>query len=263
MNHLTCQICLKQFSKVSNLQTHRKTSKCSHLDRCPQCKCVFINSDNHTIHCSHTLLQKIAQLESDNERYILQITTLQNKMENMTHERLDEIQQQMKELSKKMDEKKEPVINIHNNYNIKIQNLQNLNTERFQEFAEFLTIDHIKKGAHGYAEYAITYPLSDRLVCTDFSRRKLKYKTDEGDVKTDINLNSLSKDLFKSIDGRNKELIFQYAQEYIEPIKDSEEKMNAYVKFMNYISLIRDGSQGIQHDLYSDFVKQICSLSNL
>ena len=262
MNQIICQVCKKQFAKIYNLQKHRKTSKCSHLDRCPKCKCVFINSDEHISHCSHTLKKKITQLELDNKRYILQITTLQKKIENMTHERLDEIQEQMKELSKKMDEKKEPIINIQNNYNIKIQNLQNLNTERFQEFAEFLTIDHIKKGVYGYAEYAISYPLSDRIVCTDFSRRKLKYKTDEGEVKTDINLNTLSKDLFKSIDCRNKELIFQYAQEYIEPIKDPEEKMNAYVKFMNYISLIRDGSEGIQHELFPDFVKQICSLSN-
>jgi len=224
---------------------------------------LFFENDNHTPSCSDTLVKKIAQLEGDNERYISQIRTLQDKMENMTHERLDELQKQMKELSKKMDEKKEPVINIHNtNYNIKIQNLQNLNTDRFEEYAEFLTIDHIKKGAHGYAEYAISYPLSERILCTDFSRRKLKYKTDDGEIKSDINLITLSKDLFRSIDGRNKELIFKYAKDYIEPIQDSEEKMNAYVKFMNYISLIRDGSQGIQHQMYPDFVKQICSMSS-
>ena len=259
---MICQICNKKFSRMSNLYKHQRVTKCSNATQCETCKMYYVSLSKHYPDCMSFLKKENQELRVDNERHILQITTLQTKMENMTHERLDEIQQQMKELSKKMDEKKEPVINIQNNYNIKIQNLQNLNTERFQEFAEFLTIDHIKKGAHGYAEYAITYPLSDRLVCTDFSRRKLKYKTDEGEVKTDINLNTLSKDLFKSIDGRNKELIFQYAREFIEPIKDSEEKMNAYVKFMNYISLIRDGSEGIQHELFPDFVKQICSLSN-
>lgn len=68
--------------------------------------------------------------------------------------------------------------------------------------------------------------------------------------------------MFKSINLRNKELIFEHAREYIETLEDPEEKMNAYVKFMNYISLIRDGSQGIPHELYTDFVKQICTLSN-
>jgi hypothetical protein len=77
-----------------------------------------------------------------------------------------------------------------------------------------------------------------------------------------VNLNALSKDLFSSINIRNKELIFEYARENIDNIEDPEEKMLAYSKLMNYISLIRDGSQGIQHDLYPDFVKQVCTLSN-
>ena len=262
---MICQICNKNFSRISNLNKHQRTSKCSNATQCEFCKMPYVTVSKHYPHCVSFLKKENEQLRSDNERYISQIRTLQDKMENMTHERLDELQKQMKELSKKMDEKKESVININNintNYNIKIQNLQNLNTGRFEEYAEFLTIDHIKKGAHGYAEYAISYPLSERILCTDFSRRKLKYKTDDGVIKSDINLITLSKDLFRSIDGRNKELIFQYAKEYIEPIQDSEEKMNAYVKFMNYISLIRDGSQGIQHQMYPDFVKQICSMSN-
>jgi hypothetical protein len=188
---------------------------------------------------------------------------LQEKIDNTTHESLDELKQQIKELTKKVEEK--PVIQIHNTHNhnnIKIQNLQVLNTSEFGTFAEFLTIDHIKKGPYGYAEYAINYPLNNKIVCTDFSRRKLKYKTTDGDVKNDINMLSLSKDFFKSINLRNKELIFDYAREYIETLDDPEEKMNAYVQFMNYISLIRDGSQGIHHELYTDFVKQICTLSN-
>ena len=190
-----CQICKKQFSKVSNLNKHRKTSKCSHLNKCPQCDCLFLDVNEHTLKCSHTLIKKVAQLEADNERYILQIIKLQDRMD-----RLDEIQEQMKELSKKIDEKEPPVIHIHNNNYNQIQNLNIIKPNEFDSFSEFLTIDHIKKGVYGYAEYAITYPLSNKILCTDFSRRKLKYKTDEGELKTDINFNTLSKDLFKSID---------------------------------------------------------------
>ena len=260
---MICQICNKKFPTISSLNRHQRTSKCSTASQCDTCKMLYVNLSKHYPDCVSFLKKENEVLRGDNERYILQITMLQDKMENMTHDRLDEIQEQMKELSKKMDEKQEPpVIHIHNNNYNQIQNLNIMKPNDFDSFSEFLTIDHIKKGPFGYAEYAITYPLSNKILCTDFSRRKLKYKTDEGEVKTDINLNTLSKDLFKSIDDRNKELIFQYAQEYIEPIKNSEEKMNAYVKFMNYISLIRDGSQGIHHDLYPDFVKQICSLSN-
>jgi hypothetical protein len=255
---MNCQICNKHFSRMSNLYKHQRTSKCSNATQCQNCHMHYVSLTKHYPDCVIALRNEITQLKLDNERYLSRIMILQNKVENN-----EELHQQMKELTKKVEEKKqEQVIHIHNHNNIKIQNLQILNTNEFDTFSEFLTIDHIKKGAYGYAEYAINYPLNNKIVCTDFSRRKLKYKSDDGEVKNDINLISLSKDLFKSINLRNKELIFEYAREYIETLNDPEEKMNAYVKFMNYISLIRDGSQGIHHELYTDFVKQICTLSN-
>jgi hypothetical protein len=197
-------------------------------------------------------------LRADNERYSLEN---KNEISNMTHERLDELQQQMKNLTKIVEEKNQSqVIHNHHHNHIKIQNLQVINREDFDTFTEFLTIDHIKKGATGYAEYAITYPLNNKVLCTDFSRRKLKYKTDDGCVKSDINMISLSKELFQSISVRNKELIYEYAREYIESMEDPEKKMHAYGTFLNYIYLIRDG---VHHELYPDFVKKICNLSTL
>lgn len=278
---MNCPICNKQFSRLSNLNKHQKTSKCSNMNKCSKCNQFFIiNIEDHIPTCSDTLLKTISELQATNERYVSKITTLQDKIEkmmydqnfsqitilqenikNMTHESFTELKQQVQELTKKVEAKNQKQeIHIHNNINI--DNLQIINTNDFDSFSEFLTIDHIKKGAYGYAEYAINYPLNNKIVCTDFSRRKLKYKTDSGKVKNDINLISLSKDLFKSIHIRNKELIFAYGREYIETIKDPEEKMNAYCKFMNYFSLIKDGSQGIHHELYTDFVKQICTMSN-
>lgn len=238
---MNCQICHKEFSTVYNRNKHQRVSKCSNAIQCENCNIHYVNVTKHLPDCVAFLKKRNTELEN-------KIVEL---MENMTHERLDELQQQMKELTKKVEEKSQAQVNHIN-----------INRADFDAFTEYLTIDHIKKGASGYAEYAISYPLNNKILCTDFSRRKVKYKTEEGEVKNDINLNSISKDLFKSINVRNKELIYQYALEYIEPIEDSEEKMNAYVKFMKYISLIKEGSQGVQHELYPDFVKQICTLSN-
>jgi len=257
---MNCEICNKQFSTVYNRNKHQRTTKCSNSTRCKNCNMLYSSITKHYPDCIETLQNEIKQLKLDNERYISRITTLQDKIENQN---ITELKQQIQELTKKIEENNQKqVIHIHNHNNIKIDNLQIVNTNDFDTFSEFLTIDHIKKGAYGYAEYAINYPLNNKIVCTDFSRRKLKYKTNNGEVKNDINLISLSKDLFKSIHIRNKELIFDYAREYIETLKDPEEKMNAYCKFMNYISLIKDGSQGIHHELYTDFVKQICTMSN-
>ena len=206
---MNCPICEKQFSRISNLNRHKKTSKCSKVNKCIKCnQCFIIDMEDHIPLCSHTLLKTIRDLQDTNERYISKITILQDKIATMAQEKienksLDELKRQITELSKKVEEKQ--VIHVHNhNNNIKIDNLQVLNTNDFYTFTDFLTIDHIKKGAFGYAEYAMNYPLNQKIVCTDFSRRKIKYKTDDGKVKNDINMVCLSKDLFKSIDVRNK-----------------------------------------------------------
>ena len=39
--------------------------------------------------------------------------------------------------------------------------MNNLTLEKMQEHAHKLTIDHIKQGADGYAQYALNHPLKD------------------------------------------------------------------------------------------------------
>lgn len=51
-------------------------------------------------------------------------------------------------------------------------------------------MDHIKRGVLGYAEFATNFPLNNKIVCTDLSRKKIKYKTSKNDVKTDVNMRS-------------------------------------------------------------------------
>lgn len=257
---MNCLICNKHFSKKSNLNKHRKITKCSKAIECKTCHKLYVNESTHYPDCNTFLLEENArlrkendQLRFDSERYVSRILDLQEKIEN-----LDALQNQIKELAEKQ---RRPVIHNHHHNNINIQNLQVLNIDDFDQFTEFLTIDHIKKGTSGYAEFAVNYPLNNKIVCTDFSRRKLKYRTNDG-WKNDINLLFLSKELFRSINDRNRELILQYARDYIDTLNDPEQKMNAYCQFMNYISLIKDGSQGMQHNLYPDFVKHICTMSH-
>ena len=49
--------------------------------------------------------------------------------------------------------------------------------ELLLENAKFLTIDHILRGPEGYADYALSYPLNDRLIEEDYSNPVfIKYK---------------------------------------------------------------------------------------
>ena len=273
---MNCLICDKQFSKKSNLTRHQKLNTC--LSKCPHCDVMCRRADH--LHNCPALLKNLVQelekknadlmiensqlnvqitplrirntqLENDNERYIAQITKLQDDL----HKQITELSKEMKKANKK----KQPC--IINNNNIKIENLTILNTSDFNKFSDLLTMDHIKRGAIGYAEFVTNFPLNNKIICTDFSRKKIKYKTSKNELKSDVNMRNITKDLFQSINERNKNLIFDYAKKNIDVIENTEEKMNAYTTFMNYICLIRDGAQGIDHSLYPDFVKEVCMMS--
>jgi len=43
--------------------------------------------------------------------------------------------------------------------------MQPITTDHLTDHAPNLTIEHVQKGASGYAEYALEYPLKDRVAC--------------------------------------------------------------------------------------------------
>jgi hypothetical protein len=72
-----------------------------------------------------------------------------------------------------------------------------------------LTIEHILRGPEGYADYALSYPLNDRLIEEeDYSNPTfIKYKDSSGNVITDYGGKILTKMLLDSIRERTHELI--------------------------------------------------------
>jgi len=94
-----------------------------------------------------------------------------------------------------------------------INNLLPITTEHLNDQVQYLTIDHVKHGAVGYAKYALEHPLKDRLVCTDTSRKKGKYKDSDGNIVSDPEMTTITKKLFLAIKDRNSELITEYAND--------------------------------------------------
>jgi hypothetical protein len=80
--------------------------------------------------------------------------------------------------------------------------------ELLLENAKFLTIDHILRGPEGYADYALSYPLNDRLIEEEYSNPTfIKYKDRKGDIITDHGGKMLLKMLLESVRERTHELI--------------------------------------------------------
>jgi hypothetical protein len=262
---VTCDICNKVFSTKYNLNKHKNKKNCPVT--CVHCNvtyqpllkqhlCPVLFSDLEKENAMfkercENMSQRLKELEYDNERYIKQIIDLQNN-----------VQQEMRKLSRTVKKavKQKPtttIINVNNNF--KIENLQVLDFNDFSQYANQLTIDHIKKGAAGYAEFALKYPLNTKIVCTDFARRTIKYKSQENQLACDYNLSIIGANLFRSINAHNKKQIL----DYIQSIEDTDRNItDTRVEFTDYVDLVRDGSQGIKHKLFPEFVKEICTLSN-
>ena len=147
------------------------------------------------------------------------------------------------------------------NINTYIQQMDIISDQVFQDNLENFTIEYIKKGAEGFANYALEYPLHNRIACVDYSRKKIKYKDENGNIISDPEMIKLSTKLFSSILNKNKELITQYIDEITYSSLNPDEKMQIMVDMTNNMFLVKRGADGEKHELYNDFLKSICSKS--
>jgi hypothetical protein len=160
-----------------------------------------------------------------------------------------------------------------------INNLIHVTDDHLKEQSRFLTLDHIKQGAVGYANFACEHALKDRVACTDLSRRKIKYKNPEGQLVSDAEMMVMSKKLFTAISEKNKQVSDQYRGELInmmlakyrecgDDMKDEETReLEKYIgeinKDMDNIVSVytqaRDIADGQKPDMYHEFVREVCS----
>jgi len=142
-----------------------------------------------------------------------------------------------------------------NNY---IQQLQPITDDILKENVPNLTIEHILKGAEGYAEYALEYPLKNRIICVDYARRKVKFKDSNGNLITDPEMTNIATKFFQSIKDKNKFLIFEYGNAMKERFGD---ELETIVKIMDNKMNVDNGADGAKTEFYHEFVKNICSKS--
>jgi hypothetical protein len=290
-----CLYCNKSFLSKSNLKNHienakycialRETSTNSNSNfSCDCCNKKFTSKNNLNYHlprCNFKKDKEIEKLKKDLE------TTEKLKIQNEIYkEQIEELKEQLKDKDEQLQKLAIAAINkptsVQNNnqkINQIINNLNPITEQHLIDQVEFLTIDHIKDGVNGYVKYALDYPLKDRIVCTDFSRRKIKYKDDNGNLIEDPEMIKLSQKLFKAIEEKNSTLISEYITELHDKYKvmvmepnnemDEEESEEFSIKFnsitdelfkvKNQRKEINEIANGKKTDILHDFVKDICS----
>jgi hypothetical protein len=141
-----------------------------------------------------------------------------------------------------------------------IINIENLTEEWLKSSSKNLTLEHIRRGPQGYAEFAPQHSLKDRVKCVDFARRILQYKEDDELVR-DKKGKKLCKKFFQSIQSQNKELIMDAMAGIRDEMEDkTPEEMDSLMEKMNMFLEMNEVELSKNDDLKEAFVKELCEL---
>jgi hypothetical protein len=269
--NFVCLKCNKKLSTQNRLYTHEQTCK-KHMEDIIRKECDQKLIEKDKIIFERDLLiseQKIiikelhAEYKNQIER---QNKDFHNRLQSMAEKAID----------------KPSTVNQNTTTQI-INNLLPITTEHLNEQVQYLTIDHVKHGAVGYAKYALEHPLKDRLVCTDTSRKKGKYKDSDGNIVSDPEMTTITKKLFLAIKDRNSELITEYAndlkvkldsfgssdnnemtnEETVEITGMTDDLVDLVTSVFSQRRQSNEISDGLKPELFHQFVKEIASGSYL
>ena len=288
---MICNFCNKQFSNSWNLKNHQKTVKyCLEIQglKKDDFKCDFCfknysqkrELDRHLVNCiEKKLLEKdaiISNLTSEKDKIISE----KDKIISEKEDRIKDLQDQLIDIIRN---RPATIINHNNNSNQRINtiinNLQPITDEHLNEQAQHLTLDHIKQGVDGYVKYALEHPFKDRIVCVDYSRKKIKYKDQDDNIIEDPEMTKLSQKFFKAIERKNTEIVESQLSVLYQKLEDltnnSNDEMNEdetiiiqnnsdritdkIFSFRNNRLDIMEASKGKKSDIKNVFVKNICS----
>ncbi len=175
---------------------------------------------------------------------------------------IDILKEQIKEI-------KENILNLQNKLEnialqgskrantITINNIISLHPEWLTSQASLLSRRYIEKGIVGYAEFAKNHSLLDRVKCSDFSRKKLEFIGEDGEIVKDNKGNRICKLFFSSIQNRNDEIVELIKEEILKRVSERAEtdillEMNTDI--INISRGVKKVSQGESDTIKDDFV---------
>jgi hypothetical protein len=280
----TCDFCSKILSQQIDLDRHQlKCSSKKEADNNNKHELIIKELENK-LSLKEKLIKKIrietTQKLLEKEKIIEEHKSV---IKELQAEYKRQMEMQNKDLQDRMQSMAEKAIAKPSSFNQNttqiINNLLPITTEHLDEQVKYLTIDHVKHGAVGYAKYALEHPLKDRLVCTDTSRKKGKYKDSDGNLVSDPEMASITKKLFFAINERNGRLVTEYANDLKAKIDSfnsssnnemTEEEASIHIGMTDdLIDLITSAfsqkrqsneiSEGLKPDLFHQFVKELAT----
>jgi hypothetical protein len=295
-----CEFCSSVFTNKYHLANHQKNAKyCIVIQNtktysCEFCDAVFndqyLYSGHYAICCNTVISRKLVEsknsfekLKQQNELFLAQLKQENESLQAQLKRDNEFFQLQLQERNNRIASLEESVLKSRQTININntVNNFQPITQEHLNDCARFLTLSHIFEGEQGYANYALEYPLKDRIVCVDASRNKVKYKENDK-VISDIGMKKLLQKIAESILEQNTSLINTEMNNLIsrwfntatapEEFNDDEEEVqgNIFVKGMDqhtdkYFEIlhlrnaIQDMSKNLKTEIAAKIAKEICA----
>jgi hypothetical protein len=281
MNNIpTCEYCGKTFGKPYNLYKHQRTAK----------YCIKVQSKDSgkepiTVTKNGDTMSPppATRLRLDTCRYCgIEFTRVDNlkRHESVCVQQQQQPQSQSRErdpLLEMIADLQKTIVNLSekqhggDNSNNRIMNLPPVTDEALRKQLDKLTIEFINNGAKGYADYANYYSLRDRLLCTDKSRKKFRYKGNDGEIVNDGGGLKLAKRFFSAISQRNEEIInseYHQLQQQVQHIAMTETGatadltglLNRSTELQDLLIKCRDAAEGKENDLTRDFIRHLSKL---
>jgi hypothetical protein len=236
-----CEFCHSKFRNRYSLREHQKNAK----------YCLKIRGKENDYKC------EVCDVELLGKRnYLNHISTC------LTIEKYKALKVQISELKIQISElqKKPTTVNF-------INNLQHLDGDWLTEQADLITEEDFEQGIHGLAKFAINNSLKNRVVCTDISRKSLKYKELSGKIVRDPKGKNIAKMFFNSIESKADDFlpgIIERVDIELRNSQHSEYVVNMILEKMKEINEVSCGikqiTKGQEHELKEKFTKQLCDL---
>jgi len=233
INSFVCEFCNKTFSKKSNLNIHKETTKsCLKLQgkindnfKCDICEQIFTTNANLK---QHMKTKCIKEIESKKETHLILSLQKENDKLKENKDRINEqiisdLRKQIEQLQKEKEEYKTEInklqhtisqiavnskgntTNIINSNNTNSNNSPHLNLNNIEDISNFLEHNLNKDVVKG-GQKALAKLLSEKYLtkdgvklykCTDASRQNFEYIDEKGEVERDVKANKLKKALIE------------------------------------------------------------------
>jgi len=240
---LECDHCTKKFTLLQNLETHILSCKVRKKaeDKEKDILIVKLRDENKEQRC------EITKLESE-----LKVYKVYKEQAERATACIETIAQQPKTVSNNKN-------NITNTY---IEKLEILSTDSMKTHLPNLTLEHVNNGPKGYATFALEGPFKDKVVCTDISRKILKYRDENKLIQTDQGGIALGKKFFQTVQPRSIEILMKEQEEISNNTEiDAEDRLAKMMEIAKEIISIKSISRGDKEgeEYREDFTKYVSS----